>query len=476
MYLYNKEESIRDDMMDKIRDLLIDHNKKTGSNIPTDYSIDLSPSQKRAFIKFKMGDSLLILGSAGTGKSRLVKEFVKYNKNNKTMYITSTTGISAYNIGGITINSFMGIGTGEAPVEVLLKRLRYKQSIRDRIIGTEILVIDEISMMSAAMLEKIDVIFKTLRRCKKPFGGIQLVLTGDFLQLETVFNKSTLPPSTLPSNIKGTLSEHVERQDMRLIIESELFNNIFKKSTIVLKENFRQSSDSIYVNLLLRLRRGLHTKDDLNLLNTRLDKKTDDNIIYLVSSNKKAQLINKNRMDMISSDDCIFETRYTRSGDEETCDLLERELQTQFIQKGTAKLVLKRGCRVILIKNLNVEIGLVNGSTGTIREIQNDKIQVVFDNGITETITRVDWELELDNSKVICTQIPLMLAYSITIHKSQSLSLDSAVLDLADCFCNHMVYVALSRVKSLDGVYLKTFNEKKITINKKLLEYIDSVE
>ena len=462
MHLYNKEEYIRDDMMDKIRDLLIDHNKKTGSNIPTDYSIDLSPSQKRAFIKFKMGDSLLILGSAGVGKSKLVKEFVKYNRNNdnKTMYITSTTGISAYNIGGITINSFMGIGTGEAPVEVLLKRLRYKQSIRDRIIGTEILVIDEISMMSASVFEKMDLIFKTLRRSKKPFGGIQLVLTGDFLQLETVFNR----------NILG------KEQDTRLLIESELFNKMFKKCTIVLKENFRQSSDSKYIDLLLRLRRGLYTKDDINLLNTRLDKKTDDNIIHLVSSNKKAQQINKIRMDMISSDDCIFETRYTRSGDEETCDLLEGELQSQFSQKGTEKLVLKRGCRVILIKNLNVEIGLVNGSTGTIREIQNDKIHVTFDNGITETITRVDWELELDNSKVICTQIPLVLAYSLTIHRSQSLSLDSAVLDLADCFCNHMVYVALSRVRTLDGVYLTTFNEKKITVNKKLLEYIDSIE
>jgi ATP-dependent DNA helicase PIF1 len=226
------------------------------------------------------------------------------------MYITSTTGISAYNIGGITINSFMGIGTGEAPVEVLLKRLRYKQSIRDRIIGTEILVIDEISMMSASVFEKMDLIFKTLRRSKKPFGGIQLVLTGDFLQLETVFNR----------NILG------KEQDTRLLIESELFNKMFKKCTIVLKENFRQSSDSKYIDLLLRLRRGLYTKDDINLLNTRLDKKTDDNIIHLVSSNKKAQQINKIRMDMISSDDCIFETRYTRSGDEETCDLLERAI------------------------------------------------------------------------------------------------------------------------------------------------------
>ena len=97
MHLYNKEESIRDDMMDKIRDLLIDHNKKTGSNIPTDYSIDLSTSQKRAFIKFKMGDSLLILGSAGVGKSKLVKEFVKYNRNNDNINNTSNNNYSSNN-------------------------------------------------------------------------------------------------------------------------------------------------------------------------------------------------------------------------------------------------------------------------------------------------------------------------------------------------------------------------------------------
>jgi ATP-dependent exoDNAse (exonuclease V) alpha subunit len=403
----------------------------------------------------------LILGNAGVGKSRLVKEFMKYNRNadNKMMYITSTTGISSYNINGITINSFMGIGTGEAPIEILLKRLRYKTSIRDRIRATDILVIDEISMMSAALFEKIDVIFKTLRRSTKPFGGIQLVLTGDFLQLETVFNRNLLD----------------KEQDTRLIIESELFNKMFKKSTIVLNENFRQSSDKQYIDILSRIRRGLHTLDDIRILNTRLNQEVDDNIIHLVSSNKKAQQINKNRMDKISSVDHIFDTTYTRSGKDETCDLLERELQSQFSQKGTERLVLKKGCRVILIKNLNVEIGLVNGSTGTIQEIQNDKIRVIFDNGVTETITRVDWELELDNSKVIATQIPLVLAYSVTIHRSQSLSLERAVLDLDDCFCNHMVYVALSRVRSLDGVYLKTFDENKITVNQKLLQYIDNI-
>jgi ATP-dependent DNA helicase PIF1 len=100
---------------------------------------------------------------------------------------------------------------------------------------------------------------------------------------------------------------------------------------------------------------------------------------------------------------------------------------------------------------------------------------VCFDNGVSEIISKSEWELELDNAKVISSQLPLMLAYSITIHKSQSLSLDKAILDLADCFCNHMVYVALSRIKSLDGLFLKSFNPNKITVNKKLLDYVNNL-
>ena len=285
MYLYNKQETAENDMMNKVRELLIDHNKTTGTNIPTEFDLTLSASQKRAFIKFKMGDSLLILGSAGVGKSRLVKEFSKYNQenDNKTMHITSTTGISAYNIGGITINSFMGIGTAESPIEVLLKRLRYKHSIKDRIIQTDILVIDEISMMSASTFEKINVIFQTLRRSKRPFGGIQLVLTGDFLQLETVFNK----------NILG------QEQDTRLIIESSDFTKQFNKkhgNIINLKENFRQKSDPTFINLLLRLREGKHTEEDINLLKTRLHIEPKGNPIHIVSSNKSAQLINESNL------------------------------------------------------------------------------------------------------------------------------------------------------------------------------------
>lgn len=465
---------VADEMLSKIRDLLIEHNQKTGSAIPTEYNLELSKSQKVAYQKFKRGENILILGSAGCGKSRLVKEFYKITNrdhSDKNMYITSTTGISAYNIGGITINSFMGIGTGEASVQTILKRLQYKIGLKDRIRRTDILVIDEISMMSASIFEKIDQICKTLRKSNKPFGGIQIVLTGDFLQLETVFNKDNLY-----KNNGYNKNNQNETEDTRLIIESELFQKMFEKNTINLNENFRQNGDSKYVDLLMRIRKGEHTQEDLSLLKTRLKKIQKYDIVHLVSSNKKAQAINMEQLHKIQENDHYFESIYTRVGHPETCDLLEKELRSQFEQKGLGTLQLRKGCRVLLIKNLDVSKGLVNGSTGVVTDIYSESVKVLFDNKITEIIGRSEWELEMDNARVTCTQIPLILAYSITIHKSQSLGLDSAILDLADCFCNHMVYVALSRVRSLEGVYLKTFNPAKITVNQKLLEFINNIE
>jgi ATP-dependent exoDNAse (exonuclease V) alpha subunit len=451
-------------LLENFKELLIEYNNNTGSNIPTEYNIELSLTQKRAFERFKLGDNLLILGSAGVGKSKLVKEFYKYTNRDdkKTMYLTSTTGISAYNLGGITINSFMGIGTGKESVDVLLKRLRYKIGIKNRIKMTDILVIDEISMMSADVFEKLNEICQVLRKSRKPFGGIQIILTGDFLQLETVFNEI------------GEVDT-----DNRLIIESELFKKMFKKNTINLKENFRQKNDNKYIDVLMRIRKGEQTEDDINILNGRLIKKLGEkgvNGVHLVSSNKKAQTINNQKLNEIDSMDYEYKTIYTKLGEKETSELLEKELRSQFIQKGIEVVKLRRGCRVLLIKNLDVSNGLVNGSIGTVEELLEDGVRVKFDNGITDMITRASWELELDNTKVICNQIPLMLAYSITCHRSQGISLDSAILDLADCFCNHMVYVALSRVRTLDGVFLKSFNHKKITVNKMLLDYVNNIE
>ena len=449
------------------RDLI---EKECGVQIEDNFN--LSNSQKKAFELFKQGKNIFIIGPGGCGKSFLIKHFENYVKNLRIIYkkivITSTTGISAYNIGGMTIHSFMGIGTGELELDKLLKKVMYNKYSRDRIINVDILVIDEISMLSADLFEKLNIICQRVRKNKLFFGGIQIVFTGDLLQLLPVFSKN---------------SEIYKNIDERLIIESLIFNNEFNKkkgNIIELTENFRQKGDTHFINLLLRIRNGTFTKDDISVINSRLVHKYPNidtsKMIHLVSANKNAQSINEEQIYNIEKDTFNFKAFYNTSDKNKTIeDILLKELQSQFKQKGIDNLSLKQGARVMLIKNLDTEIGLVNGALGTIDSINKDFVIVKFDNNYEkQIISRVSWDLEMDDCIVSANQIPLMLAYSLTIHRCQSLSLDNAILDLAMCFCDHQIYVALSRLRSLDGLYIKSFNPSKIKINDKMKDFLAS--
>jgi len=467
MFKNNKLESI-DLIPDSIRDMLSMH---LGDTI--NFDENLSASQIKAFDLFKENKNLLILGSAGVGKSKIVKtmqEYIRVNTNKK-MYVTSTTGISAYNISGVTIHSLLGIGTGEMEVNALIKKVAKKKLYRERILNIDILVIDEASMLSGDIFEKLHLLCQNIRKNKLFFGGIQMVFSMDPLQLLPVFNRN----NDLYKNI-----------DERLIVESPIFNKYLKKDNIVmLKENFRQKNDPIFINLLGRIRDGTYTADDIKIVtNRKIIPKNASDHVHLVTSNKKAQIINDTELNKLKTDSIKFSSTFNSNGvDEETTGLLLKELQFQFNQKGITELVLKKGCRVMLIKNIDVESGLVNGALGTIIDFSfdhsiNHLVPIVeFDGkGIKQAITPTVWELNIDNCTGTATQIPLMLAYSITIHKSQSISLDSAVLDLADAFCDHQVFVALSRLRSLDGLYLKSFNPAKIKVNKKMKDYLENLE
>lgn len=443
------------------------------ANINIDIHDNLSDSQKNALKLFQEGQNLLILGPGGTGKSFLIKtmeEYIKTNHKHKKMYLCSTTGISAYNIGGMTIHSFTGIGTGDMPIETLIKRVRRKKMYKDRIINTDILVIDEVSMLSGELFEKLNLLCQNIRKNKFFFGGIQVIFTGDFLQLLPVFNKN---------------KDLYENMDERLIIESPLFHQMFHTTNIIiLKENFRQQNDKTFIDMLLRIRNGSFQDEDINLLKSRYTLPDNTNIpVHLVSSNKKAQIINDTQLNKLKTPKVRYVSSYSSSGkDSDVKELLVNELKFQLNQKGINDLVLKKGSRVMLIKNIDVSIGLVNGALGTIVDFipdpsTNHDIPVVhFDsNNIKQPISVVSWELEIDGCKGTAHQIPLMLAYSITIHKSQSLTLESAILDLEDCFCDHQIYVALSRLKSLKGLYLKSFNHHKITVNPKMKQFLDNI-
>jgi len=439
-------------------------------------SIKVTELKEDDYYGFELdGNHRFILGNfIVTHNSHLIKtmdEYIKCNFKDKKIYLCSTTGISAYNIGGMTIHSFMGIGTGESSLETLIKRIKKKKMYRERIINTDILVIDEVSMLSGELLEKLHFICQNIRKNNLFFGGIQMILTGDFLQLLPVFNKN----KELYNNV-----------DERLIIESALFNQTFsKKNIILLHENFRQKNDASFISLLSRIRDGSFTDIDLQLLKTRQKLPFNmEEYVHLVSSNRKAQLINDTQLNKLKTPKVKYISSYATSGKtSDVKDLLINELQFQFNQKGINELILKKGARVMLIKNLDVTLGLVNGAIGTVIDFVPDpsadyNIPIVhFDtSNIKRPISVVTWELELDGCKGMAYQIPLMLAYSITCHRSQSLSLDSGILDLEDCFCDHQVYVALSRLRSLNGLYLKSFNPDKIKVNQKMKLFLSNLE
>lgn len=418
--------------------------------------VELSQEQQKAIDLFESGNNVLMLSAAGCGKSFVINIIQECNKD-KNIGLVATTGVAAYSISGSTLHSFFGIGTGDLESHLLLKKVKRDQEKSKRLRELDILIIDEISMLGGELFEKLDYICKNLRNNNKFFGGIQIVLSGDILQLLCIFNRN---------------NALYQEQDTRLIIESELFLKEFQDKKVVLKYNFRQKGDTIYGELLSRIRIGEQTQDDINFLKTRMNLDLPDNTIFLVSTNKKAQIINESKLKQLRTQEFTFDVKFSTTGKNKgICDILLDDLKSQFKQKGNGTVKLKNGCRVMLGINLMTELGLINGSMGTILEINPKNCIVNFDNGLTQNIELHEFVMEYHGCSAKATQIPLIVAYGITIHKSQSITLEKAILDIGDCFADHQCYVALSRVKTLSGLYLKSFNESKIKINQKMLDY-----
>ncbi len=413
---------------------------------------ELSEDQKKVVDAFNEGKNILMLGKAGCGKSYLIRYLRELNNGVK---VCATTGIAAYNISGQTIHSFLGIGLGKQPVHTLVTRIRKNKNVLENILHTDILIIDEVSMLSAELFEKIDELLKTIRNNHlKPFGGMQMILSGDLFQLLPVFTE--------------------QDTDKRLIIESELFNEYFKDSTFMLTTNFRQNDDKTFSELLDRIRLGQHTKEDTDILKGYVSNSNEKKIIHLVPTNRMADSINKIEMEKLKTQQKVFKTKFQTKvskryfGDKK---IYEYELEKQFKSRNIFELTLKVGARVMLLRNIDVEAGLVNGSLGTIKSIESDCVLTMFDSGIECYVTEEEWELGDKYLSTKAKQIPLTLAYAITIHKCQSLTLESARMDLGNCFADHMVYVALSRLRNLEGLQLQSFNPYKITINETIKNY-----
>jgi ATP-dependent DNA helicase PIF1 len=389
----------------------------------------LSTEQRDAYDAVLRGESIFLTGPGGTGKSHLIRLLVE---NIPSPAITAMTGCAAVLLGhgAKTFHSWAGIGLGKETAEVCAKKM--KSQAKKRWKDTNTLILDEVSMLTPELLEMIDTLAKLLRGSSKPMGGLQVIFVGDFLQL---------PPVAKGGNVK-------------FAFESPVWWEIIKK-TVILKRIFRQQ-DTTFQRILDESRLGQLSTDSLAILKTRCDLSWDHEPIQptlLFSRNVQVDSINKANIDSLAGESHIYKARFP-SG------------QSLSDEMGfVPELLLKVGAQVMLVTNLDQAKGLVNGSRGVVTEFRKDirmdvetgkemtdgKLYPVvkFRNGRLEMIKYHSWR------DLFVEQVPLRLAYALTIHKAQGATLDCALIDIGpSTFEYGQAYVALSRVKSLDSLYV----------------------
>ena len=392
----------------------------------------------------KKGKNIFITGHAGTGKSYILD---KLKTIVPKLTVTSTTGIAAVNVNGQTIHSWAGVGICNKPVSSVVENILDNYTLYTQIKNCEILALDEVSMLNIQTFEYINEVLKQVRDNDEPFGGIQLIFIGDFFQL---------PP----------VEKRIE-QEKKYCFESDLWKELDFHS-VILNQNYRQNEKDL-IKALSHIRTNNLTQKDIELLKTREVKDSEylSDMLHIFSTNEEVRRYNQQRFNLLDS------VRY----DFESIDTLYQNTNILSYCKVEEKISLKVGSRVMLLVNLNFETGLINGSCGTVIEINNDDILIRFDNGINEHIQRYEFEF-YKNDKLIATrkQFPLSLAYAITTHKSQGMTLDRLFVDFSRFFENGQTYVALSRVKTLEGLHISNFNPQKIKVDEKIVEFYKSLK
>lgn len=392
------------------------------------------------------GENVLLTGPAGSGKTYLLAQFIaQAKKSGKHVSVTATTGLAATHLGGTTIHAWSGIGIKdelETDFEDYLLKSR-----RDIIETTDVLVIDEISMMHDYRLDMVDMVARKVRDDERPFGGLQVVLCGDFFQLPPVNRRD--------SRDGGFVVNSTVWEDLNLVI-------------CYLAEQHRQE-DTILLDVLNSMRRGdLRRKHAEALLGRVEAELAGEEITELHTVNVDVDRINSQKLKNLEGEERVFQSYST--GKENYVESLKRSCVAQDV------LVLKQGALVMAIKN-SLERKYVNGSVGVVKDFEratNYPI-VQFRNGRTVTMKPDTWELrDGDKKRASLSQIPLRLAWAITVHKSQGMTLDEARIDLRKAFVEGMGYVALSRVRSLEGLSLIGINQMALKVSPEALR-IDEV-
>jgi ATP-dependent DNA helicase PIF1 len=470
--------------------------------------MNLSKEQQIAFDKYIEGHNIFITGPGGSGKSALIQKINEHSRRTqKEIHVCALTGCAAVllNANATTIHSWAGIGLGNGTIEQLILKIKANKYSKKMWKQTEVLVVDEVSMLSLKLFDALNQIGKALRGNNRPFGGIQLVFSGDFYQLPPVGNKEDI-------------------NTMRFCFESDDWNSIFHRDCqIQLIKIFRQKEAS-YTSLLNQVREGKIKRKSYELLLSRtsllgnpLLEKVEQNFVpffqkgveigkqpltggdpfrtgappvvvtKLFPTKNKVDTINKTEMAALTGEEIEYKMKF-KTDPEKKGRYTENEIQYELDYLSNnliceKSLKMKVGAQVMCIVNIQPEKGsgtgleVCNGSQGIITSFcpLSGCPRVKYNNGREMVMTRHCWASEkIPGIGVL--QIPLILAWALTIHKSQGATLDAAEIDVGSgIFECGQTYVALSRVKSLAGLFLSSFDITKIRINKKVKDYYDAL-
>lgn len=397
--------------------------------------------QVEALKILKSGANVFLTGEPGAGKTYTIGQFVKWVKSKKLKYaITASTGIAASHLNGSTIHSWAGIGINRGLTKEQVDKIASSSWVTKRIRRTKVLIIDEISMLDAVTLDDINKVLKAVKKKPLPFGGMQVVFVGDFFQL---------PPVSRGSEGREFAFDSASWQEANLTV-------------CYLTEQHRQS-DLEFVDILRAMRTGKISDEHIAKLSAcQLEEEPDT---QLFTHNIDVEALNQEELDKLAGP--VQHYKMKTRGDSMLVETLKKYCLSPEV------LSLKEGAVVMFTRN-NIPEGYVNGTIGRVTGFDkySNRPIITLKNGRTIYPELAVWEFEGDQDKAGASieQLPLRLAWAITVHKSQGMTLDSALMDLSRTFEYGQGYVAISRVRSLAGLHITGMNDKAFEMHPRVVE------
>lgn len=416
---------------------------------------------------------MFLTGPGGSGKTTLVRDMY-HNTKGKKIQVVAMTGCAAVLLGckARTVHSFAGIGLGSGTIQENIERVKRNRKKVNQWKAVDILVVDEVSMMSRKLFETLDAVARECRRSDRPFGGMQVVFSGDFYQIRPIGNARE--PSTL-----------------EFCFESPLWKTTFGDRQICLKTIFRQQNDPVFTRILNMIRDGTLDSEGERVISSLIVKERSGVPTRIFPLRRNADGMNSRELDALPKES---EHRYEMK-DELDLPMTLREMETrdrvspsdveaelQSMRKNLMcdhEVVLRTGARVMCVVNIELpeKKYLCNGSQGVVQGFDSDGYPFIrFDNGIETVLPPHVWKSETIPGIGI-SQIPLILAWAITIHKAQGSTMDCAEIDVGgSIFECGQTYVALSRLRSMKGLYLTSFDPQSIYVNPRVREFYRNLE